>query len=365
MHLPLFTPRARRFGTPWSALFGVLALAPLAGCDIFTSAPITEVRWVVPSQGTTLNVGSLLPAGVSILPDSSAFALTVAGASATRTLSQDCAQCAQANGLIVPKPAFQANASASSALPSGVSSATLRSGGALDIVVVNGFDFDPLRPSAAAGSMRGYAVITVRSGTTVIGRDSVNGSAFALPANGGTLARTIPLSGVITDAAPLTVSLLLDSPAGDPIQMDASKSLTIKGTPRNITVASASVSVSGRQLSASSDINLSGIDDSIVQRVQSGALLLDFDNPFAVSATLTVRATPAGGQSITKPVALVPGASSQKVSFTQAEIRALLGHRITLTLSGAVNDAAGSITITPRQVVKVTTRIDLALRVGG
>src|SRR5947208_1754771 len=92
------------------------ATAVLGACTIPTDAPVTDVRWVVPAPTTRIAVASVLPAGVSILPDSSAFAIIVPPTTVTRQLSQDCAACVAANGLTVPKPAFQANASAATAL---------------------------------------------------------------------------------------------------------------------------------------------------------------------------------------------------------------------------------------------------------
>src|SRR5437870_5158299 len=45
------------------------ALAGLGACTIPTDAPVTDVRWVVPSQTTTIAVTSFLPAGVGVVAD--------------------------------------------------------------------------------------------------------------------------------------------------------------------------------------------------------------------------------------------------------------------------------------------------------
>jgi hypothetical protein len=346
------------------ATLAALSLSLLAACDVPTSAPIVDSRWIVPAQSTRLTVANLLPAGVSVTSDSSGFAVSVASATVTRALSQDCAACAAANGLTIPKPAFIGSASAGSALPADVSSATLASG-TLQVSVVNNYTFDPLRPSASAAAPRGYAVITVASGATVVGKDSIDGAQLALPANGGTLSRSIPLSGLVTGGVPLTMSVTLNSPAGDPVLLDASRTIVVTATPANLKVASANVAVVNRQVSSTTTINLSDIDQTISDKVQSGALLLNIANPFNVSGTLSVRLAPAIGAPIVKSIALVTGSSAPSVSFTRAELLGLLGQSVSLTLSGAVNATGGAVSIAPKQVVLVTTHLDLSVQVGG
>ena len=348
-------------------LTGAVPLALLGACglpDGYPSAPILDLRWVVPSQSTRITVGNLLPAGVTILPDESGFTISVASASVTRTLSQDCAACVAANGLTAPKPAFVASASIATAVPVDIASATL-TGGTLQVVVNNGYTFDPLYPNPIAGTPTGYAVITVSNGGTVIGKDSVNGATTKLPA-GGSLTRSIPLSGTITGSAPLTVSLSLTSPAGEPVLIDASRSITVTATPTSVRVANANVAVVNRSVNSSSTIDLSGVDSTIVRRVQSGSLLLTIVNPFTVSsASLTVKLTPQGGATLTKSVPLATGNSTAKIDFTAAELKSLLGKVVSISYSGAVNATAGAVNISPKQAVVVTTRLDINLQVGG
>lgn len=342
------------------ALAGLSALAALAACDIPTSAPILDSRWVVPSRSTSIAVSSLLPSGVSIVADSSAFDMGVPGASVSRSLGQDCSACVLANGQVIPKPAFTASASASTSFAGDIASATLTSG-TLQVNVVNGFNFDPLRPSATA---RGFVRIVVSNGDVVIGRDSVSGSTVALPA-GGSLLRSIPLSGTVSGSSPVTVTLTMDSPLGDPIQINSSRAISATATPVALRVASAAVVVKNRQMSSTTSIDLSGVDSQIIDRVQSGAMLLGVTNPFAVSGALAVTLTPAGGTPVAKSVTLSAGTSAPRIEFTNAELRSLLGHNVALTFSGAVNGTTASVTITPRSAVSVTSHLDLNLRIGG
>jgi hypothetical protein len=53
------------------------------------------------------------------------------------------------------------------------------------------------------------------------------------------------------------------------------------------------------------------------------------------------------------------------VTFTQVELQALLGHLVTLTISGPVSSTGGGVVVSPRQVVVVTTHLDISLHTGG
>src|SRR5258707_12298556 len=97
-------PRRLRFRTP--VLLATAAAGALGGCTIPTDAPVTDTRWVVPAQTTRIAVDKYLPSGVTVAPDSSGVLVSVPGATVTRTLWQDCAQCTAANGRMGPKPAF-------------------------------------------------------------------------------------------------------------------------------------------------------------------------------------------------------------------------------------------------------------------
>ena len=223
---PLARRRARTSRTAWRRCpTACVALAALAACEIPTAIPQVDERFIAPPQSTTIGVASLLPAGVRLTPDSSAFIVDLPRASLARPLSADCPACAASNGTSVAKPAFVATVALSAALPADIVSAELTAGG-VQLVVQNNYTFDPLRPSATA---RGFVVVTVMNGAVVLGRDSVNGATAALPA-GGTLVRNIALSGVINGSSPVTVTLRLVSPAGDPVQMDAGRTLVDRAT---------------------------------------------------------------------------------------------------------------------------------------
>jgi hypothetical protein len=236
--------------------------------------------------------------------------------------------------------------------------------GTLRFVITNNNTFDPLRPSAAVGSARGWAVITVSNGATLLGKDSVNGATSALGANGGTLTRDIALAGVITSSSPVTVAVTLNSPAGDPVRIDASRTITATATPTSLVVANPSVVVSNRSVSSTSTLDLTGVDSTVRNSVQSGALVLTLANPFNVTGILTVRLTPSGGTVITKTVTLGVGTTTQRVPFSQAELQSLLGTNVTVTYIGAVNATSGPVTVSPKQNVLVTAKLDVFLEAG-
>jgi hypothetical protein len=344
---------------PGGALSLIPLLALLGARDIPTAVPQVEQRWIVPAPSTTIAASSLLPAGVSILPDSSGFAVTLQPITITRALSQDCSSCAAANGTTVAKPAFTVSASASTPLPSGLDTAIIAAG-SLQVVVKNNYTFDPLRPSATSF---GYAVVMITENGSIIGRDSVNGATVALPA-GATLSRSIPLSGIVSAGQPVKVQVTLFSPAGDPVQMDASRTLVVTATPAGIQVTNPWIFVNAQQVISNNALDLSGIDAAITKRVDAGTLLLDVSNPFGVTGALTVQLSAASVPTITKSLALTSGVSHPSIAFTQAEIQQLLGRNLTLTMSGPLS-SAGAIPVTPREAVVVTTDLDLTLHTGG
>ena len=342
-------------------------LVSAAACGLPTSipdAPIVDVRWVVPSQSARVTVDNLLPSTVAIsVPDSAGFNISASAASVTRTLSQDCSACVALNGLTAPKPAFVATASATTNLPAEISAATIIAG-SLQVQVKNGYTFDPLRANPTAGSPNGYAVVTVSSGTSVIGKDSVNGATTALPA-GTTLTRTIPLLGAITGTQPLTIAMSMNSPQGEARPIDASKTLVVTSTPSGLKVANVTVIVTNKTVSSTSSADLASIDSTIINHVQGGALIVSIANPFTAAGTLTVKLTPAGGAAITKTIVLAAGNTTPApIVLSKDELKSLLGHVVAIAYSGVVNSPA-PINVSPKQVVVITTKLDLSLQLGG
>ncbi len=346
-----------------TATLSAIALVAASGCDIPTAAPLVEQRWVVPGEISRITVASLLPSGVSILSDSSGFTLNADMATVTRLLSDDCAECVVGNGLMGTKPAVLVCASMFSSLASDISAATLTSG-SLAMNMTNNYTFDPLRPNGNAAPY-GTVTITVSNGATVLGTMMADGATQTLPANGGKLNVNIPLAGGISGATPVSVTMSVNSPEGVPVAMDASRTISVNATPTNLHVSNALISVAGRTLSSTSEMDFSDVGDGISNRTQRGALLMNIENPFLVTSTLTVRLSPDSGADIVKSVGLGTGSTTRSIEFTRDELKRLFGHKVTVTISGPAASASGTISVSPKQAVVVKTHFDLTLSVGG
>ncbi|HXT14514.1 MAG TPA: hypothetical protein VN706_02710 [Gemmatimonadaceae bacterium] len=343
-----------------SAWLSIVVLGSLAACDIPTAAPKYTTQWDIPAKSTSISVNSLLPSGVSATADNSAFQATISPSSTTisRSLGQDCSACAASNGFSIPKPAFVGQGNASVALPSGVASATLVRD-TLTVTINNGFNFDPIRPSPTA---RGYYVVRVLSGTTVVGRDSLDGSAIAMPA-GGVVTRKIALAGTIAGNGGLQIVTSLSSPAGDAVSMDMTRTISVSGSTGPLYLSSASVSLANQTVSSSAtQFDLSSLDKSITDRVNDGALELTVTNPFAATGNLSVTLT-ADGTTITKPVVLGSGTTTPVVSLTKSDLQALFGHQVAIGFAGTVSGS--NVVVTPGQTVSVVARMQIGLNTGS
>jgi len=342
------------------ASLGLVALAVVSACDIPTRAPIYDTEWSVPGKSAQISVNALLPTGVSSMADNSAFRVAVSPSSSaiTRQLGQDCSACAAANGFVVPKPSFVGGGATSLTLPTSISSVTLVRD-TVTLTISNGYNFDPIRPSATA---LGYLTIVVTNGSTVVGRDSIDGATSSLAA-GATVTRKIPLNGTINAASGLQFATTLSSPLGDPVAIDMSRTVSVSANLSALFVSQAQVSIANQQVSSSStDLDLTGVSESVTKRASGGSLQLSIDNPFTVSGNLTLEFTGGDGV-VTKSVPLAAGSTTPVVSFTKEELNQLLGHEITISYSGSVNGS--SVMVRPGQTVTVSSRLQVAINMGG
>ncbi|MEP6493152.1 MAG: hypothetical protein ABJF01_10780 [bacterium] len=339
---------------------GLAALASLTACDVPTSLPNYGTLWNVPAKTTSIAVSSFLPTGVTAMLDNSAFVVAMSSSSTTiaRSLNQDCSPCAAGNGSTMPKPAFTGGSSSSVTVPGNVMSATLLRD-TLTVTITNGYNFDPIRPSASA---RGYLLIGVKSGSVTVGRDSLDGAVETLAA-GAVRVRKIPLSGTMNGSSGLQIATTLNSPVGDAVTIDASRLFTVVASSGPMFVSNAMVNLASQTVtSAPSELDLSNIDSTISRHADSGSLLLTVDNPFGATGNLTVSFAGASFP-ISKSVPLAAGKSAPSIVFSKSEVNALLGHHLSVTFSGAVSGNA--ITVAPGQVVSVASRLQIGINVGG
>jgi hypothetical protein len=114
------------------------------------------------------------------------------------------------------------------------------------------------------------------------------------------------------------------------------------------------------------DLGLEDVDADLVERVMSGALELEIQNPWSIGASfsLTIRSPTVN---ITKDFTLAAeGTSTARVEFSQAELRSILGQpNVVLGGYGFVDPSAGSVTLTPDQVLILNSKLDLVVRLGG
>ena len=367
MHSPFVAPAARS-----AARLGILVLAGVAACDVPTKLPTWDQTWLIPGDSTRVAVSELLPKSgeltVSTAGGQPVFALNIAAPAAiSRSLGQVCSACAAANGTTVPKPAFTVSDSTGIAMPTDLVSATIVGGG-LAYTITNGFNFDPIRPSAA-GAPYGYFVVRIMNGTTLVAVDSVNCKDIALGRNGATLQRALPLnvgagSLGITRSAPVEVYVTLDSPAGDPTTINASQSFSVSIQPAPIALSRAQVNLANQQINAAqTSVDLSAVSDqALINRVQGGTLHLAISSPFGVQGTLTATFSAPGAAAIVKTIPLTTAAQqTPDVSLTATELRSLLGHTATLTVSGTVSSPSGTVTLTPTQVLDVKSTFEIIL----
>ena len=334
------------------------ALVVLAACDIPTATPRWDMTWNVPSQNTTLSVNSFLPTGVTANAGNTAFLVNVSNVTVTQTLGSDCAVCGPLNGTTVPKPAFVGSGNGNATLPASVTSATLGVD-TLTVTMTNGLNFDPIKPTAAAAGDTGWVVTTIKSGATVIGKDSINGQTSALGKNGSVTTRKIPLSGTVS-AAGVTVTVTVDSPLGDPVTINTAQTISFKASVGTLQVASAVVNLGAATTvtpDSATNVDLSGISSSISKSVNTGFFILSVTNPLGVAGNLSATFT--GGPSpVSKTLTLsAAAASTDTLSFTKADLDNLLGYSLKLSFTGTVSGNA--LTITPGQTVAVNSRLQI------
>lgn len=343
---------------------GCLVALSLVACDVPTAPPAFESRWIVPAEETRFGVAELLPGNVSVTNDSSAFVVDFDPVSFSTTLGTICPPCAVADGFTVPKPAFDGTLASSVAFPAEVSAITVLDG-AIRLQLVNGLNFDPLRPAAGVtGTMT--VTVTDDADGDVLGTLVIDGATTAF-GQGTTLTDSLTLAPTTVEGS-LTATARVDSPAGDPVMMDSSLGLSVTATPTNIRVVSVDIDVAGRAVDLDPvSLDLDGVDVELVDRVVSGAFVLDVVNPFAVAADFQLSISGPTIATIDKTVAIGSASTTEaRIDFTQAELRSFLGEPNVMLSGGAVIDAgAPVVTVSPGQELMVDASLDLTLRVGG
>ncbi|MFO7894127.1 MAG: hypothetical protein R6U63_10345 [Longimicrobiales bacterium] len=341
----------------------ILALVALAACEFPTEPPKWDQTWVVAGESITVSVAELLPAGVRLSHDSTAFETDAPGTSISFSLAEMCGTaCTTADGFTVPKPEFHDTLTISSALPGDLVSATL-AGGSFDVTMGHNLSFDPLRPSMDPANPRGEILIRVTSNGALVAYDSISGDDQAF-APGTTLSPTLSVLPVeVTNN--LDIEIAIYSPEGDTTTIDSSDTLGVTLAPSTIQIAEATVTASAITIDpVTTTMDFGGVDSTLVDRIQSGAIRFDVTNPFTVTGTLDLAfqgLTPA----IQRTLPINQGSYAQRLEFSGSELRAILGSdAVDVVASGGVSASDGTVTVTPTQRLVLENEFELVVLIG-
>ena len=359
--------RSTRPGVARVFITSLAILALTAGCDIPTSAPNWETRWIVRAEDTTIPVGSFLPGQVTQI-DATEFGISVNGGGITRSLGELCPACAAFNGMTVPKPAFTTTLRSDVPFPLNLDSLVL-TGGTIQVRVVNNFGFDPIRPAASASAARGQIAITIRNAGVVLGVHTIDGAATSF-APGTSRLETVtfdPAGLPRTIGGSVALEVMITSPAGDPVEINTAEAISVDAADAAVRASAAMVRVLDRTVSAEPmTLDLSGLDADLTDRVRRGALLLDIENPFSIGGTMTATLT-APGVTLIRTLEVAPGASQVRLSFSGGELRSLFGPApVSLAVSGPLSGVpAGLVTVRPAQQLTAAGRLELFVATSG
>lgn len=342
-------------------LVWVLALTGLVACDFPTESPLWDQTWVVPVESIVVRATDLLPEGVDVNEDTTAFTAETPEATIRVTLAEVCTQCLLLNGLRTRKPEFGDTVTTETTLPSELVSATL-AGGAFDVVVGHNLNFDPLRPSSDPAAPRGYLVFRFSSNGTVVAYDSISGDDTAFP-GGTTLTPDVPVRPVEVSSS-IVLDVYVYSPEGDSVTVEALDTAGLTLRPSIVEISQVTVEASSTTIDpVRTTMDFSGVDSTAIEHVQSGALLVDVDNPWNVTGTLDVILDPPD-PAIERSLTLRPGTYQDRLEFSASEQRALLDAGVVGVEATGSFGSTGPIVVTPAQALVVDGNLELVVLIG-
>lgn len=351
-----------RFRSIRILLAGAGAALGVACIDFPSEPPKFEEVFVVGGVDLFIGAADLAPDLITVNGDSSAFIIVSDSTTFSANLAQMCGACVAANGTTISKPAFNHTFNSTVPKPTDLVSAQV-TGGTITLKLVNNLGFDPIRPSASPTAARGTMTITLRRGTTAVATYAMDGNTIDFP-HGIQRTVNIPLSAFVFDQA-LAAEVNINSPAGDPVLINTSNSVTIIAGPVRTTIGQMTVNVASQSFADTNELDLSDMDTELGDRILGGGVRLRFENPFNATGAFNLVIT-GPGVSITKSVSMIANATSaNRVTLTADEIRSLLGKVLEVRLSGSFSAPGGQLTLTPAQVVTITTDLELAIQPFG
>lgn len=350
-----------------SLVAAALAGAAVSACDVPTEPPMWEQTWVVPGEAIELSVAELLPAGVAINDDTTAFVTDVPGTGLTFSIQQLCgATCDPIyNTPGVPKPPFDETLATTTSLPADLESAVL-AGGSFDVTMAHSFQFDPLRPTSDPTGWTGFIVVRVTSNGEVVAEDSISGADTAFPST-SPLTPSLQIQPV-TVTNDLQVEVRIFSPDGDATTVESDDSLSVTVGTATVEISEATVAASTITLDpTTTEMDFSGIaeDGAVLDRIQSGALRFQVDNPFTVTGAvgLTFQLS---GTDIQRSLSIDQGTYGSRFDFTGEELRQILSEDVVnVSASGSVTPTAGTVTVRPDQELVLENEFEVVLLIGG
>lgn len=342
----------------------LLAALGVGACDIPTDAPRWDQQWQVPVPVDSLEVSvdELLPASVRMSEDGSSFVATVPGMTARFSLAAMCGVCAGLSGFAPVKPEFGDTLHTSSTLPADLVSATL-TGGSVGLQLSHTFDFDPLRPSSDPAAERGWLVVHVTSAGNVVAHDSISGDDRAFP-SGVTLEPTLAIQPVDV-ANDLQIELRIYSPEGDGTTIGATDEIVLRLEPTDVSISEATVSLPDQTVGPETRTVDLPIDSVVIDQIQEGALLVDVENPFDVtgSVSITFELT---GSDVVKTVPLGTGSYAERIAFSGQELQDILAQQeVDVVVTGDVGTAGGTVTVRPGQRIAFDLELEVILMIGS
>jgi hypothetical protein len=355
-----------------AALAGI-ALVAIA-CQVPTDLPIWNTVWQVPADSAEVTVASLLPTSVQVVDvagGTKAFAFSLPAASTSTTLGETCYACASSNGARMPKPAFSLADSSTVQLPTDVVTADIV-GGRIDYTLTNAFNFDPINPGAGS---HGWVRIRITSGSTLIARDSIDGSTLTLP-TGTTRNLSMPFlaspDAPIRLSGPVTLVATMFSPSGDSVSMNSSELFSVTAAANDIRISQVLINVPTTAFTPQhGTVDLSGIDNATTGKIAGGALILNVRNPFAVGGSLSLDLRAPDGAHVAKGFTLNVGGpasapSTIRLALTADEINSLVGQKgVAITIAGSISSPNGAVSVTPLQKMSITTLVEATIVTGG
>ena len=355
-----------RFRAPLERAGLLIVLAVLSGCDVPTALPIFDVRWVIPVEETSISVVELLPTDVTVVGGN--FEVTnVADVMLSQTLDVLCPDCIPLNGLTVDKPLFNLVYNQSGSLPADVVSVELVSA-SISLAMQNDLGFDPIRPAVAAPGTMTITIHAVDATGPELGRVVLDGNVATDSVPDGALTTvSLPLQpGTLTSTFVAVVDVF--SPLGDPLLIDITSSFDITVTVGTVSVSSATLNVDGLAVNLDpTPLDAEGIDSTAVNRIQSGSLILDIQNPFGVGVDLSLDISgPFPISPIQKSLSIGSGAtSSVTLTYTATELQSFLGQSgVQITGVGTVVSPGGPATVAPTDEVVIEADLDIVLEIS-